>query len=37
MATFVEAPVYEFHLMVLCFRGQDQVRRYYDELESIDP
>ena len=37
MATLVEAPIHELHPMVLCLRGQDQVRRYYDELESIDP
>ncbi len=37
MATLVEDPVYELHPMVLCLRGQDQVRRYYNELESIDP
>ena len=32
MATLVEDPVYELHPMGLCFRGQDQVRRYYDNL-----
>ena len=32
MATLVEDPVYQLQPMGLCMRGQDQVRRYYENL-----